>query len=169
MLKSLSYVLVFILLNACTSKEEKALIKVYEKNKIYHKQLQKTEKIQLKQEGITQVLLTATYLYNPKKKKADEVFIVGFYAEESEIQNFTKEGFSLLLNGKNVKSIKVLEKNSPKLKDISFVSDWSTFYLVHFPYTAQKRFKLTLISDNYGKGSLHFAKVAKYVYTKKGY
>ena len=44
------------------SKEEKALIKVYEKNKIYHKQLQKTEKIQLKQEGITQVLLTATYL-----------------------------------------------------------------------------------------------------------
>ena len=165
----MTFILVLFLLSACTSKEEKALITVYEKNKIYHKQLQKTEKTQLKQEGITQVLLTATYLYNHKMKKADEVFIVGFYAEESEIQNFTKEGFSLLLDGKNIKSIKVLEKSSPELKNISFVSDWSTFYLVHFPHTAQKIFKLTLISDNYGKGSLHFSKVSKYVYTKNGY
>jgi len=169
MLKSLSYVLVFILLHACSSKEEKALIQVYEKNKIYHKQLQKTEKIQLKQEGITKVLLTATYLYDAKKKKSDEVFIVGFYAEESDIQSFTKEGFSLVLHGKKAKSIKRLEQGSPELKDISFVSEWSTFYLVHFPYTSQKKFKLTLLSEHYGRGSLYFAKVAKYVYTKKGY
>jgi lipopolysaccharide export LptBFGC system permease protein LptF len=169
MLKSLSYVLVFLLLNACTSKEEKALIKVYEKNKTYHKQLQKTEKIQLKQEGITKVLLTATYLYDAKKKNGDEVFIVGFYAEESDIQSFTKEGFSLVLNGKKAKSIKRLEQGSQELKDISFVSEWSTFYLVHFPHTSQKKFKLTLSSDSYGRGSLHFAKVAKYVYTKKGF
>ena len=58
--------------------------------------------------------------------------------KRAKYSNFTKEGFSLLLNGKNVKSIKVLEKSSPELKDISFVSEWSTFYLVHFPHTAQK-------------------------------
>ena len=169
MLKTLSYILVFVLLSACSSKEEKALIKVYEKNKTYHKQLQKTEKTQLKQEGVTKVLLTATYLYNHKKKNADEVFIVGFYAEESDIQNFTKEGFSLLLNGKKAKNIKQLKQDSPELKEISFVSDWSTFYLVHFPHTTKKRFKLTLTSDIYGKGSLYFAKVAKYVYTKNSF
>ncbi len=159
--------LITTLLVACSSKKEKALLEVYAKNKTYHQQLQKIEKLQLKVDGITKVLLTATYRYNPKEKTSDEVFIVGVYMEEYDIQSFTQEGFALTLNGKKIKSIKTLEKNNPLLKEISFVSQWSQFYLVHFPHTSKKSFNLILKSDLYGKGSLHFAKVAKYVLVKK--
>jgi len=169
MLKSMTPILVLFLLSACTSKEEKALTKVYEKNKTYHQKLQKTEKIQLKDNGITKVVLTATYLYKPSKKKLnnkDEVFIIGIYAEDNEEQNFTQDGFSLTLEGKAAKEIKLLSKEDPHLKNISFVSDWSQFYLVHFPHTSKKSFKLIFKSDIYGKGTLSFAKVAKYVLHK---
>ena len=158
------------LLLGCTSKEEKALMQAYEKNKSYHKQLQKTEKIQLYDGLVTKVLLTATYLYEPnyqKDDKRDETFIVGVYLEESEIQTFNQEGFSLTLNGNMHKSIKKLEKGDKRLKNISFVSEWSHFYLVTFPHTSSKSFKLIFKSDRYGEGELHFAKVAKYVLTKK--
>ena len=163
-----SLALLITLLTGCTSKEEKALLKVYDKNKIYHKQLIKTEKIQLKVDHITKVLLTATYITEPSKKKTDEVFIVGIYIEESDVQSFMKEGFSLTLNGKKPKSIKALDENSKQLKGISFVSAWSQFYRVHFPHTSKKSFSLVIKSDLYGKGTLSFAKVAKYVFEKKG-
>ena len=169
MLKGMTSILVLFLLSACTSKEEKVLMHVYEKNKIYHQKLQKTEKVQLKENGITKVVLTGTYLYKPSKKKidkSDEVFIIGIYAEDSDVQSLTQDGFSLTLEGKAAKEIKLLSKNDPLLKDISFVSDWSQFYLVHFPHTAKKSFRLIFKSDTYGKGILHFAKVAKYVLHK---
>ncbi|HHD78694.1 MAG TPA: hypothetical protein ENK98_03520 [Epsilonproteobacteria bacterium] len=169
MLKGMTSILVLFLLSACTSKEEKALMHVYEKNKIYHQKLEKTEKIQLKENGITKLVLTGTYLYKPSKKKIDkrdEVFIISIYAEDSDVQSITQEGYSLTLEGKSAKEIKLLSKDDPHLKDISFVSDWSQFYLVHFPHTAKKSFKLIFKSDTYGKGILHFAKVAKYVLHK---
>ena len=169
MLKSMTSILVLFLLSACTSKEEKALTQVYEKNKTYHYKLQKTEKVQLKDNGITKVVLTGTYLYKPSKKKIDnrdEVFIIGMYAEDNEEQSFTQDGFSLTLEGKAAKKIKLLPKDDPALKNISFVSDWSQFYLVHFPHTSKKSFRLIFKSDKYGNGILHFAKVAKYVLHK---
>jgi hypothetical protein len=172
MLKTLKSILLFLLLSllftACTSKEEKALLKMYDKKKNYHKQLLKTEKTQLKVGNITKVLLTATYISEPTKKKNDEVFIVGIYIEESDVQSFMKEGFSLTLGGIKAKSIKALKEHSKQLKDISFVSEWSQFYKVRFPHTAKKRFSLVLKSDLYGKGTLDFAKVAKYIFEKKG-
>jgi len=170
MLKMVTTILALALLVGCTSKEEKALMKVYETNKSYHKLLQKTEKVQLYENNVTKVLLTATYLYEQsveKNQKKDEVFVVGFYAEETESLNPTD--FLLTLEGKKHKSIKQLDKDSPYLKDLSFRAEWMQFYLVHFPHTNKKSFKLVLSSNYYGKGSLHFAKVAKYVLTKKGF
>jgi len=158
------------LLTGCTSKEEKALMQTYEKYKSYHKELQKTEKIQLYDGSVTKALLTATYLYEPNYRKVDrgnEIFIVGVYLEESEMQTFNQGGFSLTLNGKVPGSIKKLEKSDPRLKNISFVTEWSQFYLVVFPHTSSKSFKLIFESTLYGKGELHFAKVAKYVLTKE--
>ncbi len=170
MLKMVTTMLALALIVGCTSKEEKALIKDYETHKVYHKYLQKTEKIQLYENSVTKVLLTATYLYKQTAKKnqnKDEVFVVGLYTEETE--SLISPELSLTLDGKTFKSIKVLEKNSPYLKDISFKSEWMQFYLVHFAHTNKKDFKLTLESSHYGKGTLHFAKVAKYVLTKKGF
>jgi len=164
--------LLTLLMGCTSSKSEEALMRVYEKNKIYHKQLLKTEKIQLYVDNVTKVLLTATYLYEPardKKQTNDEVFIVGIYADEYSSQGLNKGEFNVTLEGKDAKSVKPLDKNSPLLKDISFISEWSHYYLVRFSYIDKKSFKLTLSSQTYGKGSLHFAKVAKYVLTKKSF
>jgi len=160
------------LLLGCTSKEEKVLMQAYEKNKSYHKQLLKTEKTQLYDGLVTKVLLTATYLYEPsyqKEDKRDETFIVGVHIEESEIQILNEGGFSLTLNKDVPKSITKLKEDDKRLKNISFISEWSQLYLVTFPHTSSKDFKLIFNSELYGKGELHFAKVAKYVLTKKAF
>ncbi len=163
---------IITLLAGCTSKEEKALMQAYEKKKSYHQQLQKTEKTQLYDGDITKVLLTATYLNDQnidKEYKPDEVFIVGIYLEESEARSFEQEGYSLTLNGNVPKNIGILNANDTLLKDISFVSEWNYFYLVTFPHVSGKSFKLIFESELYGKGELHFAKVAKYVLTKEAF
>ncbi len=160
------------LLAGCTSKEEKALMEAYEKKKSYHQQLQKTEKTQLYDGLITKAVLTATYLNEQnidKEQKPDEDFIVGIYIEESEARSFDQEGYSLTLNGNTPKSIKILKADDPLLKNISFLSEWNYFYLVTFPHVSSKSFKLIFESELYGKGELHFAKVAKYVLTKEAF
>jgi len=172
MYKILTTVITLALLAGCTSKEEKALMQAYEKKKSYHQQLQKTEKIQLYNGLITKAVLTATYLNEQnidKNNKSDEVFVVGVYIEESEEESFDQEEYSLTLNGNAPKSIKELEADDPLLKHISFVSEWNYFYLVTFSHVSSKSFKLIFKSELYGKGELRFAKVAKYVLTKKAF
>ncbi|WP_295421311.1 hypothetical protein [Sulfurovum sp.] len=172
-MRNLLWVLTIMLLYVgCTSKEQKALMQTYEKEKVYHKKLQKTEKVQLYEGAFTKAMLTATYLNGQsieKNDKHDEQFIVGVYIEESDMPSIDGEGYTLLLNGHPPKSIKALKEGDALLKDISFVSQWSKFYLVTFPHISSKSFKLVFNSDLYGKGELHFAKVAKYVLNKKPY
>jgi len=159
------------LLIACSSKEEEKFMTVYEKNKAYHLQLQKTEKTQLHDGQYTKALLTATYLFEPIEDindTRDEQFIVGISLDDDE-GSFEGNDYNLTLNAKGPKSVKALKNSDPRLKEISFVSEWSEFYLFTFPHTKSKRFKLVFASDVYGKGELHFAKVAKYVLTKKAF
>jgi len=224
----------------CTTSREDALIQSYQQKVDYHKQLQKTEKIQLFENNVTKAVLTATYLYTPnfkKKDTRDEAFIIGVHLEdetevemkdiieifgirdaddikrmrnrqkeESEIvpnslysdmmslldtnnssdssnlttkkqknkknnsKNKSKvEKYGLILQGKNAIDIKVLSKNDKRLKDIAYVTDWGSYYLVTFEHTDSKRFSLVFKSEKYGKGTFSFAKVAKYIYTKKGF
>ena len=160
------------LLNGCTSKEEKALMQAYDKNRVYHQQLQKTEKVQLYDRNVTKALLVATYLNEQnidKEYKPYEVFLVGIYLEESDSIALDQAGYSLTLNGNAPKSIQEVEKSDPVLKNISFVSEWNYYYLVTFPHISSKSFKLIFESELYGKGELHFAKVAKYVLTKEAF
>jgi len=224
----------------CTTSREDALMQSYQKKVDYHKQLQKTEKIQLFENNVTKAVLTATYLYTPNFKKKDirdEAFIIGVHLEdeteveikdiieifgirdvddikrmrdrqkeESEIvsnslysdmmslldtnnsndsskittkkqknkknnsKNKSKvEKYGLILQGKNAIDIKVLSKNDKRLKDIAYVTDWGSYYLVTFEHTDSKRFSLVFKSEKYGNGTFSFAKVAKYIYTKKGF
>lgn len=67
------------------------------------------------------------------------------------------------------KSIKELKLDDPLLKDISFKSEWSKFYLVTFPHTKKRNFKLIFDSYFYGNGELKFAKVSKFVLTKRAF
>jgi len=162
----LSAIVLFV---GCSTKEQESLMQAYEKDKNYHMQLQKTEKIQLYDGQVTKAMLTATYLFEQsvdKNDTRDEVFIVGIYVEDDEGSLFNNKGYILTLNEVAPKSIKSLKENDPLLKEISFVSEWSQFYLVTFPHTSSKSFKLIFKSDMYGKGELHFAKVAKFTLTK---
>ena len=157
-----------VLIVGCSSKDEEKFFTVYEKNKAYHFELQKTEKAQLyDDENVTKALLTATYLYIPTEDQndtRDEKFIVGLYVDDEE---FMGSDYNLTLGNTLPKKVKKLSENDPLLKDISFVSEWSTFYLFTFPHTDKKSFKLLFQSGQYGKSELNFAKKAKYVFNKK--
>jgi hypothetical protein len=219
-------------LAGCTSPKEKALMESYQKNVDYHKQLQKTEKIQLYENNLTKLVLTATYLYKPNFKKfdqRDEEFIIGVHIEDEmndnvvdmigirdneDIQKMREEklkksklarnsllddfrsllgvgddrnnvdiieevkaddhndtvvNYGLTLNKKKAIKIEALGKNDKRLRDIAYVTDWGSYYLVTFEHTNSKRFSLVFESEKYGKGTFSFAKVAKYIYTKKGF
>jgi len=150
---------------------------VFKEKKSASNKLQKTEKIQLynREEGITNVLMTATYIskkqINAKKvkNKNDEVFIVGVYVDNNETEDINLKSFSLQINGKTPKSIKVLKQSSRLLKEIPFVYSWTQYYLVHFSYTASKGLRLSVDHPDYGKATVYFAKVAKYVLTKTAF
>lgn len=170
MLRSSSLFIAIVLLLGCTSKKEQDLMQAYTEKIGYHKHLQKTEKTQLYEDNVTKALLTATYLYTPNYEKndtRDEVFIVGIYLDDEASEYSDKEGYTLTLNNKAAKEVKDLAVGDEQLKDISFVSEWGSYYLVTFPHVGSKKLTLVLDSEAYGKGILHFAKVAKYVLTKK--
>jgi len=183
------------LLTGCATKERQHLLETFEKQKNYHKKLIKTEKVQLYEGNYTKVTLTATYLnrnsrakegeedsflnyinpfeiFEDKEKRMpreDERFIVGLYIDDDGFDETPTYDFNLTLNGKTPKLIKPIKENDPRLKDISFVSDWSQFFYVVFPHVEAERFKMTFESPQYGKGTLNFAKKAKFVYTKRAF
>ena len=160
------------LLLGCTSKEESQLLQDYAAHATYHERLQKTEKVQLYEGNVTKAMLRATYLYTQTYEKhdtRDEVFIVGVYLEDEALQTLQEGEYTLTLNGSNAKEALKLDKNDERLKELSFVMDWGSYYLVTFPHVEGKDFKLTFKSAAYGEGSLHFAKVAKYVLSKEAF
>jgi len=193
-MKASFYKLIFIalaigIISGCSSKEEDKFLNVYEKNIKYHVNLAKTERVKLSDGNSTKILLTATYLFEQttnKEDTRDEKFIVGLYNDDNN-GSFSSADYNLTLRGKFKngvdskgvvkykqktkfpKSIKLLDKNSPMLKDISFKSEWTEYYLYSFPHTKSKVFKLIFKSKNYGKGELNFAKASKYVFTKQAF
>lgn len=241
MLKLGIVVFSIVFLIGCTTKKEDALMDSYKEHVDYHKQLQKTEKIQLFENNATKAVVTATYLYTQNFEKydqRDEQFIVGVHLEDETVvdtkdiieifgirdaddikkmrdrqkressvvpnslyddmmslldpkadtlkttnKKKTKKNknttnnttnnkvkkFGLMLQGKNAIEIKTLSKDDRRLKDIAYVTDWGSYYLVTFEHTKSKRFSLVFKSEKYGKGTFSFAKVAKYIYTKKGF
>ena len=84
-------------------------------------------------------------------------------------ENKTKEDKKDEKRDKQPKSIKELKAGDPLLKDISFKSEWSKFYLVTFPHTKKRNFKLVFESYFYGNGELNFAKVSKFVLTGQAF
>jgi len=183
------------LFSGCASKERVKLMQTYEKKKQYRKRLIKTEKVQLYEGNLTKVTLTATYLnkntrakegeedtflnyvnpfeiFEDKKKhvsKEDERFIVGIYVDDEGMGESELYDFNLTLNDKPPKKIVPITHDDPRLKNISFIADWSQFFFITFPHMESDRLTMAFESKQYGKGILHFAKKAKYVYTKKAF
>jgi hypothetical protein len=179
MYKLFSGLMVMALLVGCSSKEEKALLKSYTQKIDYHKHLQQTEKAELFDGDTSIAILTATYMYSPSFEKNDtreEVFVVGVQFENPEESTmvFNKNktinanGYILTLNGKTANKVVRLSENDKRLEGLSFITDWGEYYEVTYPH-AGKRFSLVFKNERYGQSQLNFAKVAKFVYTKKGF
>jgi len=157
---------------ACASKEEEAFLKEYNKDRAYHTRLLQSEKVAFFDLNGTEVLLTATYLFDRhSQKKTDnneEVFIIGFYENEGTNGLFSKE-FNLTLEGKAPTHIKVLSKKERERKHIPMLTAWGEYFEVHFPSTDKIQFDLIFSSREYGKKRLHFSKKAKYLFTKEAF
>jgi len=165
---------------SCSSKEEQGLLRLYKNNVNYHKYLQKTEKTELKDSNSSMAIVTATYIYTPilnRNDNRDEVFIVGVLFENSDTSKilFNKNAtsvdeneYTLTLEGKNATKVTHLNKNDSRLKNISFITTWGEYYEVAYPHSG-KIFTLVFENSKYGKQTLPFSKVSKFVYTKKGF
>jgi len=165
----------------CSSKEEQALMKSYTDKIKYHKHLQQTEKTEFSDENGSIVIVTATYMYTPNYDKndlRDETFIIGVQFDDSDTKHIyfdadklenNDDAYTVTLNGKKAKKVEKLTNSDKRLKGISFVTEWGDYYLVTYPHNRGKKFKLVLENNIYGKGMMHFAKVAKFVFTKKGF
>ena len=109
--------MIALVLLACSSKESQSLAKAYEQKQNYYKYLQKTEKLQLQENNITKVLVTATYMNQPNidnDDTSDEVFLIGLYKEESDIKPFIDDGLSIRL--KDVKTKKERRKDGDEAR-----------------------------------------------------
>lgn len=161
-----------VLIVGCSTKKEDSLMRSYNEKVDYHKELQKTEKVQLYENNETSVVLVATYKFTKSFEKndtRDEVFIVGIHTEEEEAENINVNDYNLTVNKKKAKKVTSLSPDDKRLKNLSFVSEWGSYYLMVFPHVKSKRVKLQFKHQEYGKGTLNFAKVAKFVFTKKGF
>jgi len=175
----LGWVMVALIIG-CSSKEEKSLVKAYTQNNAYHKNLQRTEKVELYDGNTSVAILTATHMYQPildKNDSRDEVFIISVAFEEPEMSHLgfdsntslTKDNvYTLTLNNKKPLAVKHLDVDDEKLKNVSFVTGWGEYYEVIFPH-APARFTLEFSHKKYGKGLLYFSKKPKFVYTNKGF
>ncbi len=169
---------VVALLVGCSSKEEQSLLQSYAQKTQYHKHLQYTEKAELFEGDDSKIIVTATYLFVPnfeKKDKRPEKFIIGVAFDDPDansiaFKNESSDGnYTLTLNNKSATKVEKLAFNDKRLKEISFVTEWGEYYEVTFPHITSKRFSLILKHPKYGIKKLPFAKVAKFVYTKKGF
>lgn len=165
----------------CASKEEESLLKSYSEKQQYHKYLQQTEKTELYDENNLSIgIAIATHMYTPTSEKndtRDEVFILGVSFENPEdytidfdtnSTKYSSNKYVLTLDNNSSKSVQKLSQNDPRLKDISFVTQWGTYYEVHFAHTGS-RFALLLSHETNRNATFSFSKVPKFVYTKKGF
>lgn len=170
MLKSIWLIMLLLLTVGCSTKDKNTLFDRFDKEKSYYKNLQRTEKIQLYDENnTTKALVVATYLA-PKSYKAKdrskEVFIVGVYLEEGW-EDQPGSTYTLKLDGQKPLKVEPLSHSDQLLKNKVLVTEWSSYYKITFPHSSNKSMMLTFESQKYGKGQLHFAKVAKYMLEKE--
>lgn len=151
-----------LLLGGCSLKTENSFLQSFNQEKNYHQKLIKTEKIQFYDDNLTKILLTATYM--GESKQGEESFVVGIYADDDLLVEPGTKSLQLRLNGHAPIAIKPLSLRDKALKQLSFISEWMLYYQVTFSHSHLKRLDLKVMTPYYGEGSLHFAKIAKYMF-----
>jgi len=172
------FVVIFFI--GCSSKHEIKLDRALNKTIIVDRHIQKTEKITIRDENETKILLTASYLnaeesFEDDDNRVNEKFIIGLYRADgikdadliSDEQNLTihiaypkpikRDHFTRKERKKRAKGVsrlplvvKKLSQSDKLLKDMSFINNWSNYYLVEFPHSIDKKFYLTYQNKTHG-------------------
>ena len=126
--------LLSILLIGCTPNRA---MKHFEKDELYAKSLQYTNKCDILYNDQVKVMFTAVYLnsVDPQYNDDYENFIVGAYVVESNEYNeafYENELFKLSLNQTNFLSIIPLTSEHEMFGNIPLNNSWSNYYLVRF-------------------------------------
>jgi hypothetical protein len=134
MTKYIFLFLASILLVGCTPNRA---MQHFEKEEMYAKSLQYTNKCDILYDNQVKVMLTAVYLnsVDPKYNDDYENFIVGAYVVESNEFNeafYNNNLFELTLNQTNVLSVEPLSHEHEIYGNIPLNNSWSNYYLVKF-------------------------------------
>lgn len=126
-----------VLMSGCSSKEENQLMEAYSTKMMHYKKLQQTEKLLLYENNITQVVLTATYLYDKGEDRGsenNETFIIGLNIADKDIVNLTETyGLRDLKQEKidsDLKKLKISQENNETNKKVEG-EDNSEIILAH--------------------------------------
>lgn len=194
MLKSkLYYLIVYIILigvfSGCSFKNEKKMQKSFDKHLISQKTLQKSEKINISENGETKIALTATYLnglnsLKDKDGKIREKFIIGIYQSNDVYSiglNTNEQNLTLhIVDSRTDKkltndeekirragydslpiTIVKMESNSRLLQNIPFVNSWTKYYFIEFPHTDHKQFSVIFQNNQFASGEQYSLDFAK--------
>jgi hypothetical protein len=110
-------------------------LKHFQKDEIYTKSMQYSQKADLLYKNEQKAILWAVYLNNLDEKEfttKEEFFIVSLYFIDSDTQSLDENSYDFTLNGKTYKSIEKIEKDDPKYKDLLSRNSWGSYYLIKF-------------------------------------
>lgn len=151
MTKYFSLFLFSILLIGCAPNRA---LKYFEKETLYAKSLQYTNKCDILWEDQVKVMMSATYLNSVDAKYNDEYqnFIIGIYVVETaklDEKFYQNEQYELSLNGVPNISIEPLNKENEMYNNIPLNNPWANYFIVKFnpEKDLNNQIKVNLLND----------------------
>lgn len=120
-----------------------------------------TKKADLNYKNENKAMIFVTYLNNINKKYETEKlnsFVIGLHLVNQDNHELEKNGYKVLLNGKEAVSITTLDTNSKLVQSIPLKNNWANYYLVHYKNDELKTLNIKLTHSQFGQTSLSFQK-----------
>lgn len=131
-------------------------LKYFEKEEIYAKALQYTNKCDIIYDNQVKVMMTATYLNSVDAQWNDENenFIIGVYVVETEKNNksfYPNEAFDLTLSNSAYIAINAITTKNQMFKNTPLYNPWADYFMVAFqPEKVQTQaIKAKLLNNTY--------------------
>jgi len=160
----ISALFIILIISGCASKAEKKFLNEITYNSSRYSQLRQTEKIIFGSNNNEQIVLLTYLRNNNSNNKSNEKFIISVYTDDDNntnpIKKITEEGHMPICMSKIPRS------SLPKgLKRI--IPLWFDNYIVEFPYTKLKKFRIIITPVNGKEKSIYFYKDMRYIVDKK--
>ncbi|OCL86610.1 hypothetical protein [Arcobacter porcinus] len=132
MKKTILITLIPFLFVACGTKNN--AFRYFDKDETEINAIRNTKKIDIIKKNEVDVILMATYLnkIDSDISSKDEKFLIYTFFANLEEQDFRKNSYEILLNGKTPKQLESVDKSSKRYKDIMLKNSWGNYYIVTF-------------------------------------